>query len=320
MKWLTILAAAAAFGQTSEQSRTFTFAQTPSPQTMQEYVNLIRSIGETQRVAMDQDARTITVAGTVEQLAFASWAMTELDRPASEVKTLVVRQTTFPDARGATAVRIFHPAQAGSPQETQELVNALRSIAEVQRVVAVSGTGVILARATQEQMALCEWILRELEQPNGRAVREYTYPDDVKVIAARSPAVRLYFAKQLATAQELAEVLNSMRSIAEVQRGLAFTAKRAIVIRGNDEQAALTDWMIQELDQAAPAATTMHETSFRDSSVRTAFLAKNTDLQAAVNRVKTVTGIQRATWAQRPRAIVLRGTPGQIALAEGLLR
>jgi hypothetical protein len=318
MRLLPILCAAVAFGQTPEQSRTFTFAHTPTAQTVQETVNVIRSIGETRYVTAASDS--ISVSGTADQLGFAAWAITELDRPAAEDKTLTVRQTNVPDARGATAVRIFYPAHVGSPQEMQELINGVRSIAEVQRVVAVTATRAIVARGTPEQVALCEWVLRELEQPAGRAVREYTYPDDVKVIAARTPAVRLYFAKQLAAPQDLQEAINAIRSIAEVQRAVVFTAQRAILIRGNDEQVVLTDWLMKELDQAAPAAATMHETSFRDSTVRTAFLARNTDLQAAAKRVKDVTGMARVTSAQRPRAIVLRGTPGQIALAEGLLR
>lgn len=319
MRFLPILLAFAAFGQTPEQSRTLTFAQTPTPQKLQEIVNLIRSLAEMQHVSADPGARTVTIAGTLDQVAFATWAITELDKPATEVKTLVVRQTTFPDARGASAVRIFYPARVASPQEMQELVNGMRSVADLQRVVAVSGTGAIIARGTAEQVALTEWMLRELEQP-GAPVRHFEFQDDIKVIAARTPAVRLYFAKQLTSGQELADTINSIRTIGEVMRAVQFTTPRAILIRGTEDQAALADWLMKELDQAALVATAVHDTPFRDTTVRTAFMGKNVDLAGTAKRVKDVTGMMRVAWSQRPRAIVLRGTPGQIALAEGLLR
>jgi hypothetical protein len=313
------LVCAAAFAQ--DQTRTFTFAHTQSPQQMQEVVNTVRSIGEIRNVSVDPLQRTLTVGGTADQLAFTAWLFTDLDKPAGSSTSLVIRENLHPDPR-ASAVRIFYLSRVSTPQQLQELVNAIRSIAELQRVVVVTAAGAIVARGEPSQVVLAEWIVREIDQSVGtrpREVRKFQYEDTLLPVERRSPAVRMYFPASLSTPQDMQELVNGLRSIVEVQRVVAFTASGAILARSSDDQAALTDWLVKELDHGA-SAPAARDYAWRAGTVRSAWLAKSADLAATVARVRQTTGMQRVVGLQRQRAIVMRGTPEQLAAADAVLR
>ena len=130
---------------------------------MQETLNTVRAIAEVQHAAVDPAQRSLTVAGNPDQLGLITWLFTDLDRPASRPPSLEVRDNTFNDPR-APAVKIFYPAHLATAQQVQEVVNAVRSIAEVQRVMALSGPGAIVIRGSAEQVAFAEWIVGELDR------------------------------------------------------------------------------------------------------------------------------------------------------------
>lgn len=312
---------AAAFAQ--EPTRTFTFAHTQNPQHMQETVNTIRSLAEVRNVSVDPAQRTLTVGGTPDQLALVTWLFTDLDRPASRPQTLQVRDSTFADPR-ADSVKIFYPAHLSTAQQVQEVVNGIRSIAEVQRCVFLNRPGAIAVRGNSEQVALAEWIVSDLDRsmagkrPEGK--REYNYPDTAMTYPERrSTAVRIYYPASVSTPLDMQETINGLRSVAEVQRVVAFTTSGAIVTRSSNEQAALTDWLVKELDKGASAAGPS-DYRWSGGTVRSAWLAKSADLPATVAKVRQTTGMQRVVGLQRQRAIVMRGTPEQLAAAEPLLR
>ena len=227
---------------------------------MQEVINAVRAIGEIQRATADANTRTLTVTAPAERIEFTTWLFTELDKPASAPQSLTVRDSSIADPR-APAVKIFYLAHINAPQSVQELVNGVRSIADLQRVVAVSGIGAVIARGSSDQVALAEWLVRDADQPpsaGGRPVVEYDFPDSLIPAERRTPAVRTYHPARIATPLEFQEAVHTIRSIAEVQRVVVLTAPRAIVVRRAPEQVALSDWLVRELDQG-PVAPALHE-------------------------------------------------------------
>lgn len=323
IRWIAVAAMSAAAAFAQEQTRTFTFAHTQEPRQMQEVLNTIRSMAEVRNATVDPAQRSLTVGGTPDQLTLITWLFTDLDRPAGRPASLQVRDSTFEDPR-ASAVKIFYPAHLANAQQVQEVVNSIRSIAEIQRVVALNGPGAIVARGNAEQVALAEWMVGELDRslagkrPTG--IREYNYPDTALYIPEkRATAVRIYYPASVTTPLDMQETVNGLRSIAMIQRAVAFTASGAIVTRSSNEQAALTDWMVKDLDQGA-SATGSHDYRWTGGSVRSVWLAKNADLAAVVGKVRQITGMQRVVGLQRQRAIVMSGTPDQLAAAAPLLR
>jgi general secretion pathway protein D len=58
-----------------------------------------------------------------------------------------------------------------------------------------------------------------------------------------------FYLGNVASAQEIQEIVNAVRSIAEVQRVVAFTSQNAIIVRGEADQVALAAKMIHDLDK-----------------------------------------------------------------------
>jgi general secretion pathway protein D len=58
-----------------------------------------------------------------------------------------------------------------------------------------------------------------------------------------------FYLSNVASAQEIQEIVNAVRSIAEVQRVVAFTSQNAIIVRGEADQVALAAKMIHDLDK-----------------------------------------------------------------------
>jgi general secretion pathway protein D len=58
-----------------------------------------------------------------------------------------------------------------------------------------------------------------------------------------------FYLNNVSSAQEIQEIVNAVRSIAELQRVVAFTSQNAIIVRGEADQVALAAKMIHDLDK-----------------------------------------------------------------------
>jgi len=317
------------FAQGTPETRVYPLANIATPQSMQETVNAIRSLAEIREVSGDWANRRLVVTGDAEQLAFADWIVRAADEaPSARPTTFTVRDTTFRDPRSATSVKLVYPAHLASPQHLQEAINAVRSIAEVQRVVAFTNQKALLMRGLEQETALAEWILQDFDNSAGGAAshetRQATYQDNQGIPERyRSTAVRIYHPTRITAPRQLQEAINGIRSIAEVQRIVAFTGG-AIALRGPEVNVSVADWLEKELDQPASAASAREFAMPGESIgiVHTFYLPKTAapeDLMNSLNIIRQHTGIQRAVVYSASSAIILRGTADQIEKASGLL-
>ncbi len=91
---------------------------------------------------------------------------------------------------------------------------------------------------------------------------------------------------------------------------------------------AMTEWLIHALDKPAPVADAASVTSTQYSGgasngvMRVFYLppASPEALQDFVKQVRSTSRMQRVVGVTGPRAIVMRGTEGQVAIAEKLLQ
>jgi general secretion pathway protein D len=74
----------------------------------------------------------------------------------------------------------FYLANVTSPQEIQEIVNTVRSVAELQRVVAFTSQNAIILRGEADQVALAGKMINDLDKPRSEVVV------DILVLAASS--------------------------------------------------------------------------------------------------------------------------------------
>src|SRR5215471_2234022 len=74
----------------------------------------------------------------------------------------------------------FYLVNVSLPQEIQEIVNAVRSVAELQRVVAFTSQNAIIIRGEADQVALAAKMIHDLDKPRSEVVV------DILVLAASS--------------------------------------------------------------------------------------------------------------------------------------
>jgi general secretion pathway protein D len=85
--------------------------------------------------------------------------------------------------------KTFYLSNVNTPQELQEIVNAVRSVSELQRVVAYNSQNAIIVRGETDQVALAEKMIRDLDKPRAEVVV------DILVLEASS-----VFSRQLTSA------------------------------------------------------------------------------------------------------------------------
>lgn len=319
-----VLMAAAALAQTPDADRVFRFAHAGTPQSRQEITNAMRSIAELPTAALDNSAGILAVRGTAARLGLAEWLFAELDRPAVPQFSTAMHQYQIP-GDSIPEVRTFWLVHAVQPQAMQEVVNAVRSIAEIQYVVAYSTNAVLVLRGSLDQVELAAWLIRQLDQPPAaqpdHTALEYRFADP------RTPAVRVFHLAHTANPQAEQELVNAIRSIAEIQRVMVYTQTATICVRGSPAEASMAVWLVEELDRepamsAAPADEypAPANTSVVVRVFRLAPSSTPQSRQELVNLIRSTAGIQRAVVNSLPRSLTLRGTPGQLAAAERLIQ
>jgi type II secretory pathway component GspD/PulD (secretin) len=349
---ITAIFACVALGQTPADQTTeqvFPFTYTRTPQAVQEIVNTMRSIVEVPQSTADNVAWTMTLHGTPNQLGLAAWLVPQLDRSAPPTPQASQSPSTLEyqlAGSNAPVARVFYPSHVGTPQALQEMINAIRSTFEIQRVVAFNNLKAVILRGTAEQVAAAEWLINGLDKPAGvqpvssqggnSAMLAYTFSDpsiDVGIPPQfRAPAVRIFYLTHTPTPQAIQELVNSVRSLTELQRVVNYNTLLAVALRGTADQVAMAEWVINALDRPAgsvsPAspgqtpATNQYQLSWNSDVARVFYppTATTQAMQELVSEVRSTTHIQRVTFCNTPGALALRGTVGQVAMAATLIQ
>jgi hypothetical protein len=123
-------------------------------------------------------------------------------------------------------------------------VNMIRSIAELQRVVAYNAAGAIVLRGSAEQTVLAEWLLNSLAKPStaeGPALQQGPFPEMV---------TRMFHLANLTSPQSVQDLASTVRNRINLQRVAFYAAGRAFALRGTAEQVAAAERLIREADQS----------------------------------------------------------------------
>jgi hypothetical protein len=127
-----------------------------------------------------------------------------------------------------------------------------------------------------------------------------------------------------ATTEDIQEVATAIRAIGDI-RQVSAVSWRTITVRGTAGQVALAEWLFTELDRTSPGPTSPQEfrLSGSDEVARVFFLTHTQtpqDLQEVATVVRSMAEIRRLFTYNTAKAITLRGTAGEIALAEWLIQ
>jgi hypothetical protein len=320
------LLVSAAFGQTKSQTFSFTQADAAA---IKEFAFAIKNATEARDVTSDEAGRSLMVQGTPEQLAIATWLTGEFNHPPS-ARAATIRHE-YPNAIGDNQVlQVFFLAHLDSPQDLQEAINTTRSVGDIQRMAHSVTVKAIIGRGDRSDLETAEWILGQVDQA-ADALKPGGRNRTIKVSDTRrqDTAAQVYVLSNTKTPQAMQELINGVRSVAEIQRFFPFHSHNLVIIRASTEQLALADWMIQLLDEPA-GDTATHEFHYTPAyahdtaTIARVFFLNHVDsalrLMQIVDEVRTATQIQRMFPNNQLHAILMRGSGDQVSRAEQMIK
>ncbi len=217
--------------------RVFGFTSTPNPHSLQEVVEILRTIGDTQDLSVDTAAATITVHGDAGQLALAGWLIQSLDVPRAAQTTASAGGPEY-EIPGDGVVKVFYLAKPASPQQIQEVLAVLRVVVDAQKVLSYSAQDAIVVRCNRDKMKLVENLFDDLD-------RRYWI----------KPVVKIFYLSNPATPEQIRQIVAVFRAVAGVQRAFGLAAHNSIgfAVRCDPDRVTLVEKLFSDLDK--PAAT-----------------------------------------------------------------
>jgi hypothetical protein len=307
----------------AQQDQLLHFGYTENSQQMDEIASVIRAISDMKEVTVNPTQRVIEVRGTPEQVSLAAWVFSELDQGQNSQRPTTqndaVTQYKIPGG-GDNTVRIFYLPYTKTVQEFQEVVTLVKAITGTGRVFTFNGTRAVALRGTADQSTAAEWFFTQLGKPAVPSVAP-----QFRMPGSSDEMLEIVHAPNTPSVKEFQEVAIAIRGIADFKRLFTYNAPRSIAVRGSAEQLALAEWLAAQLDPNASAATASKPYEFPDLSenaVQVFYLPASTtseQFRETVVSVRNATGIRKAFTYDEIRALVVRGTPQQIAQAGQLI-
>jgi hypothetical protein len=221
----------------------FHLVHTPTVQSLQGVATDVRTMANLRRLFTYNAPRVISARGGASQIAVAEWLVSQLDQPASQAARSGVHEYR-PSGTADDVVRVFYPANAGTPEGLQEMATDIRTIANIRLFFIYTGTSALIARGTAAEMAFAEWLVNELGQPT-----QTPAPHEYRPSGTVDDVVRVFFLTHAESPQRLQQIATEVRSTTEVKRISTYTTPRAMTVRGTAAQIAMADKMIAERDR-----------------------------------------------------------------------
>jgi hypothetical protein len=234
--------------------------------------------------------------------------------------------------------RVFHFTHTETAQELQEVATVIRAISDFRQASVDPAQKTLVLRGTAAQIALADWLFNGFDRPGNRQPHDQQSADQVKreyrLSGGGDNVVRVFYLTHAGTPQALQEVATLVRSMADIRRLFTYNAPRAMTLRGTADQIALAEWLVNELDNSANRQAgaqqsqnaAPHEYSMSgggDDVVRVYYLTHAgapQNLQDIAVHVRSTAQVPRLFIYNAPRAMALRGTAEQIALADRLIK
>lgn len=295
----------------SATTGTWHFTTSQTTQSLQEAASMIRVVGAVPDVSIDNSLATLSFSGPAEDVNFAEWVLPRIDKPAGD------DEFRFPSGK-VGKVRFLENLSA--PQDVQELLTALRVVADVQRIYVFSAHHALVFRGAEWEVAFAEWIIGQIDQPQRQ--KPDTTPHEFTVggpdFRGMGHGARVNFLSGMTSPLQSQELLTVLRTVGDIAKVFSCSTGHAFVLRAGDADLQRAEWMIQQIDQSpVTPGPRVWATPAGDDVTRILFLGKRTpqEIKMAVNGLRAEAGIRKVFSITSPATIVVRGTTDQIGAA-----
>jgi type II secretory pathway component GspD/PulD (secretin) len=232
----------------------------------------------------------------------------------------------------ADVSRVFNFAHTDT-QNFQDVVTALRTVAEVQEISVDNAARSLTVSASADKMALAEWLFHELDQPAGAVQGAATHEYAQQIETPSGPeVVKVFYLANAKTRQALNDDLTGVRTVTDVPRLFVYSPLEAMAARGPANKMTAAEWLIHEVDRPAgevqaPAVHTYGvampgpRTGETSNVMKVIFLA-HAETQQAINdmitSMRTVADVTRLFAHSATKALMVCAAPENVAIGEWL--
>jgi hypothetical protein len=304
--------AAAPGSESDGVARAFYVPQMSSDREAGEFINAIRTSAEVVWISRCKGVNGIAVRGTTDQLGATDWLIHQVF--GSESTNNSSPQYVMANRPGPV-IRIFHLQRAANQQGQQQMTNLLRTETELQRIAQLYRGMSVIVRGEAARVTLAEWLVNELDRAPQSFARQTVAEDPWEPTGV----VRIFPLPQVQTQQAAWDIVNLVRSMSELQRVSPYDGggMNTIVARGEADAIALADWLIGQLQ--TPNGDASRAFGNKGESVKLFYRPASSDPQELARLAKAIADavpVKRLGFYAPSRAIVMRGTPDQVAKAQ----
>jgi hypothetical protein len=202
-------------------------------------VTVIRTVAGVRQVFLNDEQKSVTVRGTVDEVRLAEWLVAVLDRPAT-----VPQEYAMPGP-GDDRVRVFHLTHAETPQDLNEMVTLIRTLADARHVSVYNPPKALVLRGNAWRISLAEWLIGELNQPANTPPPAGPHEYRLQGVSDDENLVRIFYTRAR-TSEELWRIVAGMRSAVKMlPRSFINTARGAVIVRASAEKIAAAEQALQ---------------------------------------------------------------------------
>lgn len=234
---------------------------------------------------------------------------------------------------------------AETPQQLQEIANLFGAIVNGGHLYVDMAQGTLSVRGTAEQVELAEWLAKQIDKPSGGSALPRS-PIAPEYVAGEDDVVRMLHVANAKSVQEFQEFWSIVRGATEMRLVFGLNSQNRFAVRGTHEQVRLAEWLVNELDKGPPPANTVANLASQEVAasanppapeyvisgnpeksqppsnlVRVFYLTQTPtekEFQEVVTMVRGITDCRRISSISARKALVVRGTAWETALAEFL--
>jgi hypothetical protein len=248
-----VLFAPVAFAQTSTDAnvdRVFHFAHTDAVQEMQEVATVVRSIANAPKASIDSAQKTLTLGGTAVQIALAEWLFNNLDKPANTRQSQAQSTPEYRVSDSADDIaQVFFLTHTETVQHIQEVATVVRSLVGTRSLFTYNALGAVVVRGKSWEIALAGWLLNDLDQSTNPQRVQDSAMHVYRLAGGGEDVVRVFYLMHSETVESFQKIATQVRTTTQVRRLFTYNAPRAVALRGTDDQIAMADKLIKELDR-----------------------------------------------------------------------
>jgi hypothetical protein len=140
------------------------FTATNSAEDFQEIAGVMHYITDIPHPGVDAKEKSLSLQGTPGQVALAEWLFINLDKPTNVSPDAAKHEYRASDSAD-DVVRLFYLTNPEVPKGMQEIVTAVRSLANIRQVSTYDDLRAVVVRGTSEQINLAEFLFAQMDKP-----------------------------------------------------------------------------------------------------------------------------------------------------------